>query len=87
MKKLKAMRKLKLLKKTTDLRVSQQAGPTETVDEYLARGGNITICEPGVRSTEMQTGQWTRNRRRVKPPTPVDGVDPVTRNRRSTVAS
>lgn len=44
MKKLKAMRKLKILKKTTDLRVSQQAGLTETVDEYLARGGNITIC-------------------------------------------
>lgn len=87
MKKLKAKTKQRVIKKTTDLRVSQQAGSVETVDEYLARGGTITICEPGVRSTEMQTGQWTRNRRRVKPPTPVDGVDPITRNRRSTVAS
>tara|TARA_B100000809_G_C15032054_1_gene492332 strand:+ start:37 stop:300 length:264 start_codon:yes stop_codon:yes gene_type:complete len=87
MKKLKAKTKSKSNHKITDLRVSQQAGPVETVEEYLARGGTITICEPGVRSTEMQTGQWTRNRRRVKPPTPVDGVDPVTRNRRNTVAS
>ena len=87
MKKLKAKTKSKSNHKITDLRVSQQAGSVETVEEYLARGGIITICEPGVRSTEMQTGQWTRNRRRVKPPTPVDGVDPVTRNRRNTVAS
>jgi len=78
MKKLKA----KSNHKITDLRVSQQAGPVETVEEYLARGGTITVCEPGVRSTEMQTGQWTRNRRRVKPPTPVDGVEmlPLTGN-------
>lgn len=80
MKKLKAKTKRRVIKKTTDLRVSQQAGPVETVDEYLARGGIITMCEPGVRSTEMQTGQWTRNRRRVKPPTPVDGVELITRN-------
>ena len=77
MKKLKAKRKLRVLHKKTDLRDSQQAGPTETVDEYLARGGIITMCEPGARSTDMQTGQWTRNRRRVLPPTPVDGVGSI----------
>ena len=47
-------------------------GSVETIEEYLARGGNITVCEPGVRSTEAQTGQWTRNRRRIKRPTPVN---------------
>jgi len=87
MKKLKAKTKRRVIKKTTDLRVSQQAGPVETVDEYLARGGTITMCEPGVRSTAMQTGQWTRNRRRVKPPTPVDGVELITRNHKWTVGS
>ena len=87
MKKLKAKTKSKSNHKITDLRVSQQAGPVETVEEYLARGGTITICEPGVRSTEMQTGQWTRNRRRVKPPTPVDGVELITRNHKWTVGS
>ena len=34
----------------------------ETVDEYLARGGKITVCEPGVRTENAQVGQWTRNR-------------------------
>ena len=78
MKKLKA----KSNHKITDLRVSQQAGPVETVEEYLARGGTITVCEPGARAADMQTGQWTRNRRRVKPPTPVDEVEmlPLTGN-------
>lgn len=47
-------------------------GSVETIEEYLARGGNITVCEAGERSTEAQTGQWTRNRRRIKPPTPVN---------------
>ena len=42
------------------------------IDEYLARGGNITVCEAGARTEDIPQGQWTRNRRRVKPPTPVE---------------
>jgi len=32
------------------------AGPlvTETIEEYLARGGKITVCEPGARSEEIE---------------------------------
>ena len=37
--------------------------------EYLARGGKITVCEAGARTEDIPQGQWTRNRRRVKPPT------------------
>ena len=33
-------------------------GPTplraETVEEYLARGGKITVCEPGARSDDVE---------------------------------
>jgi len=36
----------------------------ESVKEYLARGGKITICETGARTENIQVGQWTRNRRR-----------------------
>jgi|13_taG_2_1085334.scaffolds.fasta_scaffold85287_1 predicted peroxiredoxin len=36
----------------------------ESVKEYLARGGKITVCEPGARTENIQVGQWTRNRRR-----------------------
>ena len=42
------------------------------IDEYLARGGGITVCEAGARTEDIPQGQWTRNRRRVKPPTPVE---------------
>ena len=37
----------------------------ESVKEYLARGGKITICETGARTENIQVGQWTRNRRRA----------------------
>jgi hypothetical protein len=32
------------------------AGPlvAETIEEYLARGGKITVCEPGARSDEVE---------------------------------
>ena len=43
----------------------------ESVKEYLARGGKITVCETGARTENLQVGQWTRNRRRgpsKKPP-------------------
>lgn len=72
------MKKLKAKKKP----ISIANGSVETIDEYLARGGHITTCETGARSEEAQTGQWTRNRRRVKPPTPVDKVElvPLTGN-------
>lgn len=36
----------------------------ESVKEYLARGGKITVCETGARTENIQVGQWTRNRRR-----------------------
>ena len=36
----------------------------ESVREYLARGGKITVCETGARTENLQVGQWTRNRRR-----------------------
>ena len=36
----------------------------ESVKEYLARGGKITVCETGARTENLQVGQWTRNRRR-----------------------
>lgn len=36
----------------------------ESVKEYLARGGKITVCETGARTENLQMGQWTRNRRR-----------------------
>ena len=36
----------------------------ESVKEYLARGGKLTICETGARTENIQVGQWTRNRRR-----------------------
>jgi len=39
--------------------------------EYLARGGEITVCETGARTEDIPQGQWTRNRSRVKPPTPL----------------
>ena len=26
----------------------------ETVEEYLARGGKITVCEPGARSDDVE---------------------------------
>jgi|TARA_B110000914_G_C15072046_1_gene268862 uncharacterized protein YbaA (DUF1428 family) len=42
------------------------------INEYLARGGGITVCEAGARTEDIPQGQWTRNRRRVKPPTPVE---------------
>ena len=41
----------------------------EDLKEYLARGGKITVCEAGARTEDIPGGQWTRNRRRVKPPT------------------
>ena len=42
------------------------------LEEYLASGGNITVCEAGARTEDIPNGQWTRNKKRVKPPTPVE---------------
>jgi hypothetical protein len=44
----------------------------KSYEEYLARGGEITVCEAGARTEDIPTGQWTRNRSRVKPPSPVE---------------
>lgn len=34
----------------------------ETMEEYLARGGTITQCEPGARTEDLYIGQWGRKR-------------------------
>jgi hypothetical protein len=36
--------------------VAASTGPlvAETIEEYLARGGKITVCEPGARSDEVE---------------------------------
>ena len=34
--------------------------PVETMEEYLARGGKITVCEPGARTEDLYIGQWGR---------------------------
>jgi|TARA_B110000908_G_scaffold38217_1_gene46040 hypothetical protein len=49
----------------------------ESVEEYLARGGVVTVCEAGARTEDIPMGQWSRNRSRVKAPTPVDEVPTV----------
>ena len=35
---------------------------TETLEEYLARGGTITVCEPGARTEDLYVGQWGRKK-------------------------
>ena len=35
---------------------------TETMEEYLARGGVITVCEPGARTEDLYIGQWGRRK-------------------------
>ena len=35
---------------------------TESVEEYLARGGVITQCEPGARTEDLYVGQWGRKK-------------------------
>jgi uncharacterized protein YbaA (DUF1428 family) len=47
---------------------------TESVEAFLARGGSITHCEAGARTEDIPMGQWSRNKRKVKAPTPVDVV-------------
>ena len=34
----------------------------ETMEEYLARGGTITVCEPGARTEDLYVGQWGRKK-------------------------
>jgi predicted peroxiredoxin len=58
-----------LPKKKSKARVQGVLNVQESVAEYLARGGTITVCEPGARTEDIPQGQWTRNRSRVKPPT------------------
>lgn len=36
--------------------------PVETMEEYLARGGKITVCEPGARTEDLYIGQWGRRK-------------------------
>ena len=38
----------------------------ETVEEYLARGGSITVCEPGARTEDLYVGQWGRKKAPAK---------------------
>ena len=58
-----------LPKKKSKARVQGVLNVQESVAEYLARGGTITVCEPGARTEDIPQGQWTRNRSRGKPPT------------------
>jgi len=39
---------------------------TETMEEYLARGGTITVCEPGARTEDLYVGQWGRRKQSKK---------------------
>ena len=39
-----------------------QITSTESVEEYLARGGTITVCEPGARTEDLYVGQWGRKK-------------------------
>jgi hypothetical protein len=42
-------------------------GPTETVEEYLARGGNVTVCPPcTVTDPELIVHSWKPKRGRKK---------------------
>ncbi len=40
--------------------------PVETMEEYLARGGKITVCEPGARTEDLYIGQWGRRNSKGK---------------------
>ena len=35
---------------------------TETYEEYIARGGVVTVCEPGARTEDLYVGQWGRKK-------------------------
>lgn len=45
----------------------------ETVEEFLARGGKIEVCEPGARTADLVVGQWGRGTKK-KAPTPLHDV-------------
>ena len=36
------------------------------VKEYLAKGGKITVCEPGARSEEVYTNVWGKSKKKTK---------------------
>lgn len=36
------------------------------VKEYLAKGGKITVCEPGARSEEVYTSVWGKSKKKPK---------------------
>ena len=39
---------------------------TETYEEYIARGGVVTVCEPGARTEDLYVGQWGRKKKPAK---------------------
>ena len=39
---------------------------TETYEEYIARGGVVTVCEPGARTEDLYVGQWGRKKAPAK---------------------
>ena len=39
---------------------------TETMEEYLARGGTVTVCEPHARTEDLYVGQWGRKKAAAK---------------------
>lgn len=40
--------------------------PQEVIDEWLAKGNEITVCEPNARSEELLINPWQRKRGRPK---------------------
>jgi len=59
-----------MVKKTIEV----EEGPTETVEEFLARGGKIEVCEPGARTADLVVGQWGRAGVKKKAPTPLHDI-------------
>jgi len=40
--------------------------PQEVIDEWLAKGNEITVCEPNARTEELLINPWQRKRGRPK---------------------
>jgi len=36
------------------------------LDEYIRKGGKVTVCEPGLRTPDLPVGQWRRKAGRPK---------------------
>jgi hypothetical protein len=55
--------------------VIEEEEVVETVEEFLARGGKIEVCEPGARTADLVVGQWGRGSGpKKKAPTPLHDI-------------